>query len=83
MRRFLIRCLSCQPKLRWNAIVLYCKYAVSYTLITRSVVRINLNEGNLQRAIIELASQSHSISRLSGKVTIQIPIDRRQLNVQR
>jgi hypothetical protein len=83
MRRFLIRCLSCQPKLRWNAIVLYCKYAVSYTLITRSVVCIDLNEGNLHRAIIEYAGQNRLTSRSHDKVAIQIPIDRRQLNVQR
>ena len=83
MRRFLIRYLSCQPKLRWNAIVLYCKYAVSCTLIPRSVVRIDLNGSNLYHAIIERAGQSRLISISHDKVIIQIPIDRRQLNVQR
>lgn len=82
MRRFLIRYLSCQPKLRWNAIALYCKYAVSCTLIPRPVVRIDINVGNLHHAIIEYAGQNRLTSRSHDKVAIQIPIDRRQLNVQ-
>jgi hypothetical protein len=82
MSIILIRYLNCRPKLRWRAIALHCKYAVSCVLIPRHVVCIDLHEGNLRHEIIEHVSQSHSISRLSGKVTIQIPIDRRQLNVR-
>jgi len=83
MRRFLIRCLSCQPKLRWNDIALHCKYAVSCTLTQRPGVRIDLNGGNLHYAIIERAGQNRLVSRSHDKAIIQIPIDRRQLNVQR
>jgi len=82
MSIILIRYLSCQPKLRWNAIALYCKYAVSCTLITRSVVCIDLNVGNLHYAIIVRAGQNRLKSRSHDKVAIQIPIDRRQLNVR-
>ena len=83
MSIILIRYLNCRPKLRWSAIALHCKCAVSCVLIPRYVVCIDLNEGNLRHEIIEHVSQNRLISISSGKVTIQIPIDRRQLNVQR
>ena len=83
MSIILIRYLNCRPKLRWSAIALHCKYVVSCTLMPRSVVRIDLNGGNLHYAIIERACQNRLILRSHDKAIIQIPIDRRQLNVQR
>jgi len=83
MRIILIRYLNCRPKLRWSAIALRRKYFTSYVLNQRNIESTGLNRSSLRHAIIEHASQNRLISISSGKVTIQIPIDRRQLNVRR
>lgn len=82
MSIILIRYLNCRPKLRWSAIALHCKCALSCVLNQRNIESTGLNRCNLRHTIIEHVSQNRLISISSGKVTIQIPIDRRQLNVR-
>ena len=83
MSIILIRYLNCRPKLRWSAIALRRKYFAFCALNQRNIESTSLNRCNLRHAIIEHASQNRLISISSGKVTIQIPIDRLQLNAQR
>lgn len=82
MRIILTRHLSYRPKLKWSAIALRRQYLASYVFNQRNIESIDLNRSSLRHAMIEHVSQNRLISISSGKVIIQIPIDRRQFNVQ-